>query len=71
MVGPSLSEEDRIRGNARLKAGFVALVAVSAGLMAIQLDPTPAQLIGAVLAGAVVGTALLWYVMRNLRGMRP
>lgn len=71
MVGPSLSEEEIAAGNARLKLGFVALVAASSGLMAFQLDPTPAQLLGAVLVGAVVGTALLWFVVRNLRAMRP
>ncbi|WP_119819367.1 hypothetical protein [Halalkaliarchaeum desulfuricum] len=71
MVGPSLSKEERTAANARLKIGFVALVAVSMGLMALQLDPSPAQLLGALLGGAVVGTVLLWFVLRTLRPMRP
>lgn len=71
MVGPSLSREERIAANARLKAGFVVLVALSTGLMAFQLDPTPVQLVGAVLVGAVAGTMMLWFVVRNLRSMRP
>lgn len=71
MVGPSLSKEERTAANARLKVGFVALVSVSMGLMAFQLDPTPTQLIGALVGGAVVGTVLLWFVLRTLRAMRP
>lgn len=71
MVGPSLSEEERVAANARLKVGFVAMVSLSMGLMAFQLDPTPAQFVGALAGGAVVGTVLLWFVLRNLRAMRP
>ncbi|MEF8779469.1 MAG: hypothetical protein V5A46_02160 [Haloferacaceae archaeon] len=71
MVGPSLSKEERVAANARLKLGFVVLVALSTGLMAFQLDPTPVQLVGAVLAGAAAGTVMLWFVVRNLRSIRP
>lgn len=71
MVGPSLSKEERIAANFRLKVGFVALVSASAGLMAFQLDPTPAQVVVALLGGAVVGVVLLWFVLRNLRPLKP
>lgn len=71
MVGPSLSKEERVAANFRLKVGFVLLVAASMGTMALQLDPTPIQLVGAVIGGGVVGSVLLWYVLRNLRSMRP
>ncbi|UWG50881.1 putative membrane protein [Halalkaliarchaeum sp. AArc-CO] len=71
MVGPSLSKEERTAANVRLKIGFVGLVSASMGLMAFQLDPTPTQLLGALAGGAVAGTVLLWFLLRNLRAMRP
>jgi hypothetical protein len=67
MVGPSLTDEERHAANGRLRFGFVLLVGVSAGLVALQVDPTPAQIVGAVVAGLVVGWALLYWLTRSLR----
>jgi len=70
MVGPGIPEEERLAANRRLKAGFVGLVAASAGLMALRIDPTVGQLAGAVAAGGVVGVVLLWFVLRTLEEFR-
>lgn len=64
MVGPSHTEEERRTANLRLSAGFVALVAVSGGLVALTAGGTPVQLGGGVAAGAVVGVALLFFLRR-------
>ena len=64
MVGPSSSEAERDRSRRRLVAGFVALVGVSAGLVALQADPSPVELTGAVALGALIGAVLVRYVLR-------
>ncbi|MFW6321884.1 MAG: hypothetical protein ACOC0Z_08525 [Halohasta sp.] len=70
MVGPSLTDEERTLANTRLKVGFVLLVAASTALMSLQIDPTPLQLAAAFGGGLVVGSVLLWFVLRNLREYR-
>jgi len=62
MVGPSLSDEKRRVASRRLKLGFVALVGVSAGLVALAGGATTAQALVALASGLAVGTALLWYL---------
>lgn len=70
MVGSSLTDDEKETANTRLKIGFVLLVAASMGLMALQVDPTPLQLVVAVTAGTVIGVVLLWFVLRNLADYR-
>ena len=70
MVGSSLTDNERSLANTRLKIGFVLLVAVSMGLMALQADPTPLQLAVVVAVGVGVGVGLLWFVLRNLAAYR-
>lgn len=59
MVGP-VPEEDRSRSVRRLQAGFVALVGISAGLIAFQGDLGPAGILGATLGGTLLGFLLIW-----------
>ena len=63
MVGPSLSEENRRVASRRLKLGFVGLVGVSAGLVALAGGATATQALVALAGGLVVGGALLWYLV--------
>jgi hypothetical protein len=63
MVGPSTTESERDTARTQLKVGFVALVAVSGGLVALQADPSLTELVGAVVAAAAVGAVLLWVVI--------
>ncbi|WP_435063828.1 hypothetical protein [Halobaculum sp. EA56] len=71
MVGPSISDEERVATNNRLKIGMVLLVGVSGGLVALQLDPTPAQVAAAVGVSLLVGAVLTWFVVRTLREFSP
>jgi purine-cytosine permease-like protein len=64
MVGPSLSEEERQTADRRLRAGFVALVGLSGGLVALASGATPVQSLAAVGVGLLVGGALLVYLAR-------
>lgn len=66
MVGPTTSEERRV-GRRQVAAAFVVLVAASAGLIALRAGSSPAELAAAVAVGALVGGALVWYVIRLLR----
>lgn len=66
MVGPSISDDKRTDGMRRLKIGFVGLVGVSGGLIAIQ-GGAPLSLVAlAVLGGLLTGGALLWYLNWSL-----
>lgn len=59
MVGP-ISDEERRFATRQLMVGFVLLVAVSAGLIALQGGATLVE-VGIVTAiGVVVGVVLLW-----------
>ncbi|UIO98609.1 hypothetical protein Hbl1158_08560 [Halobaculum sp. CBA1158] len=71
MVGPSITEEERDATNRRLMVGMVLLVGVSGGLVSLQVDPTPAQVAGAVGVSLLVGVALTWFVVRSLREFSP
>ncbi|WP_121741032.1 hypothetical protein [Natronorubrum halophilum] len=48
----------------QLKGGFVALVAFSGGMIALQGGASPIVIGLAVVGGLVAGVALLWYVLR-------
>lgn len=67
MVRPDIPEEERNVASRRLKVGFVLLVAASAVLLAVPLDPSAGQLVAAFVGGALFGAGLLWYVLRNLQ----
>lgn len=54
---------DGADANAQLKAGFVLLVGLSGGLIAIQGGAPPAVIGAAILGGIVAGGALLWYLV--------
>jgi len=64
MVGPSVTDEERRAANRRLQAGFVLLVAVSGGLVAVQVGGTPANVAAGAGAGLAVGLALRWFLLR-------
>ena len=70
MVGSSLTDDEMMVANRRLKIGFVLLVAGSMALMSLRIDPTPVQLAAAFGIGLGVGFVLLWFVLRNLREFR-
>ena len=63
MVRPTTDEEKAESMN-RLKAGIVVLVGVSAGLITLSGGGSLVQIGVAVLAGLVVGAALLAYLIR-------
>ncbi|AKU08769.1 MULTISPECIES: hypothetical protein [Haloferax] len=64
MVGSSMSDEETRLANNRIKIGFVLLVGVSAGLVAVQAGATLVQSAIALLAGVAVGGVLTWYLGR-------
>ncbi|AUV82181.1 hypothetical protein C2R22_11415 [Salinigranum rubrum] len=64
MVGPSITDDERRVANTRLQVGFVVLVGISAGLVAIQGGATPLQIGAAVVAGLVLGGVLLYWLRR-------
>jgi hypothetical protein len=61
MVGP-ISSEERESFALKVKLGFTALIGLSAGLVTLQGDPSPALIAGAILGGLVVGGLLVWFV---------
>ncbi|MFD1634133.1 hypothetical protein ACOZ4L_00190 [Haloplanus ruber] len=62
MVGPSFTDDERQVASRRLKLGFVALIGLSGGLVALAADATPVQGVVAVVAGLLVGGLLLAYL---------
>ena len=64
MVGPSLTDDDRRRVSRRLRLGFVVLVAISGGLVAIQVGAGLPGIVVASVAGGGLGLALVWYLVR-------
>ena len=61
MVGP-ISTEERSAAALKLKLALTAVVAASAGLIAIQGEASLAFVGLAVVLGGVVGAALIWFV---------
>jgi lysozyme family protein len=70
MVGSSLSDDERRAANKSLRALFILLVGVSAGLVAFSGGATPIQSGVAATAGFVVGGVLLWFLVRMGRQIR-
>lgn len=61
MVGP-MSSEERSEGALKIKIGATLIVGFSMGLITLQGD-APLWVTGvAVLAGLVIGAALVWFV---------
>lgn len=71
MVGPSISKAERDATNRRLKIGMVLLIGLSGGLVSLQVDPTPMQVVAAVAVSLVIGAALTWFVVRTLKEFSP
>jgi len=63
VVGP-ISEAERDAGNRRIKLVLLAIVTASPPLLALQLDPSPAQLLAALGGGLLLGLAVVWYLGR-------
>jgi hypothetical protein len=70
VVGPSLSDPERDTANRRLKVGFVALVAVSGGLVAVRAGAPLAGILAAAAAAGLLGLVLLWFTARWSREFR-
>ncbi|KAB1188110.1 MULTISPECIES: hypothetical protein [Haloferax] len=62
MVGPSLSDDEMRLASSRLRIGFVLLVGVSAGLIAVTADATLPQVGLAFAGGTVLGIALMVFL---------
>lgn len=71
MVGPSFTKAERDATNRRLKIGMVLLIGISGGLVSLQVDPTPLQIVAAVAISLLVGFVLTWFVVRTLREFSP
>ncbi|ELZ55061.1 MULTISPECIES: hypothetical protein [Halorubrum] len=63
MVGP-ISEAERDAGNRKIKLVLLAIVTVSPPLIALQLDPSPVQLLAALGGGFLLGLVVVWYLGR-------
>ena len=57
------SRPDPTEGFERLKAGFVLLVGLSGGLMALQGGASLVAITLATVGGLLAGGALLWYLL--------
>jgi ammonia channel protein AmtB len=71
MVGPSMTDEERQSANRRLQAGFVLVVGVSGGLVALRAGGTTVQLLAGLAGGLVVGLVMLWFLRRWTREFQP
>lgn len=58
-------------GSLALKLGFVLIIGVSGALVSIQAGSSPEFALLAGLAGLVLGAAVTWFVVRNLRDVIP
>ncbi|WP_416841058.1 hypothetical protein [Haloferax sp. DFSO52] len=58
MVGPSLSDDEAKLASTRLKVGFILLVGISAGFIALAAGATLVQIAIAFVGGTVLGIAL-------------
>ncbi|WP_440989378.1 hypothetical protein [Haloarchaeobius baliensis] len=63
MVGPSMTDEDRESGMQRIRYTFVAMVAASGALVALQAEASLAVIALAAVGGAVAGAVLWWYLV--------
>jgi len=66
-----ISRTDRIKTLRRVKLGTVLLVGLSAGLISVQGDASLGLVVGAVIGGLLVGTALVWYLFPDADALAP
>ena len=71
MVGPSTTDDERRTAALRFRAGFVLLVGLSGGLVAVSVGATTTQIVAVVAGGLVAGAALMWWLVRSYRQIRP
>lgn len=71
MVGPSMTDEERDDANRRLRTGFVLLVAVSGGLVALEAGGDLSVIAAGFVGGLVVGLLLLAFLVRWAREFQP
>ncbi|WP_331233446.1 hypothetical protein [Natronorarus salvus] len=64
MVGP-MSDDERRSGYRRIGAGFVGIVGLSAGMMALSGGASMAQAGAVTVGGVLVGLMLLFYLIRS------
>ena len=69
MVGP-ISSAERDSFAFRVKVGLTALIALSAGLIAVQTDAPLTVVLAAIAAGAVVGAPLVWFTIPGSGGRK-
>jgi hypothetical protein len=70
MVDP-VSTEEREQFTLKLKIGLTAIVALSAGLIAVQGGASLPSIAAAVAGGGVVGAALIWFVFPGTGERQP
>lgn len=70
MVDP-VSSADRVRTLRWVKLGTILLVGLSAGLISVQGGATMGLIAGSVLAGLLVGGALVWYLFPDADSIAP
>lgn len=70
MVDP-VSSADRVRTLRWVKLGTVLLVGLSAGLISVQGGAAVGLVAGSVLAGLLVGGALVWYLFPDADAIAP
>ena len=68
--GPRSPDGDD-RGLTRLGVGFVFLIGLSGGTMALQGGASPTVTAAAVLASIAFGGGLLWYLRRTMGELEP
>ncbi|WP_128904096.1 hypothetical protein [Halorubrum amylolyticum] len=59
-----MSEAERDAGNRQIKAVILLVVAVTPPLIALQLDPSLAELLAALAGGTALGLVVVWYLGR-------
>lgn len=70
MVDP-ISAADRARTLRWAKIGLVLLVGISTGLISVQGDAPLEIILGSVVAGLIVGSALVWYLFPDADAIAP
>ncbi len=65
MVGP-MSDEERRSGYRRIGAGFVGVVGLSAGTMALSGGASLPEAGAVAIGGMAVGLLLLFYLIRSM-----
>ncbi|KOX98302.1 hypothetical protein AMR74_03100 [Halorubrum tropicale] len=59
-----MSEAERDAGNRKIRLVLLAIVTATPPLIALQLDPTPVELLAAAGGGFGLGLVVVWYLGR-------